>query len=130
MREEFVLMEHVKEALCFVSADVRADLAAAVRKDSPHRREYVLPDGIKHLRGYVRDPKATAKGTEPAEGAPASRGYDFLPSIPWHDVTKSSASALCVLLPLVLRRWNHMHLHWALMLAIHAAADPSPNCHC
>ena len=69
MREEFVLMEHVKEALCFVSADVRADLAAAARRDSPHRREYVLPDGVKNLRGYVRDPKATANRNEAAEGA-------------------------------------------------------------
>ncbi len=70
MREEFVLMEHVKEALCFVSPDARVDLAAAARKDSPHRREYVLPDGVKNLRGYVRDPKATANGSEAAEGAP------------------------------------------------------------
>ena len=56
MREEFVVMEHVKEALCFVSPDVRADLAAAARRDSPYRREFVLPDGVKNLRGFVRNP--------------------------------------------------------------------------
>ena len=64
MREEFVLMEHVKEALCFVSRDVRVDLAAAARRDSPHRRDFVLPDCIKNLRGFVREPKEAMAATE------------------------------------------------------------------
>ena len=65
MREEFVVMEAVKEALCFVSPDVRADLAAASRRDSPHRREFVLPDGVNNLRGFVREPKEEPPGAEP-----------------------------------------------------------------
>ena len=68
MRDEFVVMEHVKEALCFVSPDVRADLAAAARRDSPHRREFVLPDGVKNLRGFVREPEDAPADAE-AEGA-------------------------------------------------------------
>ena len=72
MREEFVVMEHVKEALCFVSRDVRADLAAAARRDSPHRREFVLPDGVKNLRGFVREPGEAPSGKQP-EGAAFAR---------------------------------------------------------
>lgn len=60
MREETVLMEHIKDQVCFVSQDVRSDLAASRRKDSPYRCEYVLPDGVKSLRGYIRTPQSDA----------------------------------------------------------------------
>lgn len=57
MRDEGLLMEQLKEQLCWVSQDVSADLRVAnptVR--SPHRREVVLPDGVHNLRGYVKPP--------------------------------------------------------------------------
>ena len=54
MREEAMLMEHIKERVCFVSQDVRSDLLASSRRNSPYRLEYVLPDGMKSLRGYIR----------------------------------------------------------------------------
>lgn len=60
MREETVLMEHVKEQLCFVSQHVRSDLTASRRRDSPFRTEYVLPDGVANLRGYIRTPYPNA----------------------------------------------------------------------
>ncbi len=37
MMDEAYLLEHVKEQLCFVSQDLRADLAAARTRRSPHR---------------------------------------------------------------------------------------------
>lgn len=37
MMDEAYLLEHVKEQLCFVSQDVRGDLAAARTRRSPHR---------------------------------------------------------------------------------------------
>ena len=61
MREETVLMEHVKEQLCFVSQDVRSDLLASRRRDSPYRTEYVLPDGVANLRGYIRTAQPDAE---------------------------------------------------------------------
>ena len=54
MREETVLMEHIKDQVCFVSQDVRRDLAASRKKESPFRCEYVLPDGLNSGRGFLR----------------------------------------------------------------------------
>lgn len=56
MMDEPYLMEVIKEALCFVSQDTRDDLrkAQAPGARSPFRREYVLPDGVNNLKGYVK----------------------------------------------------------------------------
>jgi hypothetical protein len=37
MMDETYLMEHIKDALCFVSGDVRKDLALARQRQSVHR---------------------------------------------------------------------------------------------
>lgn len=65
MMDESFLIETVKEAACFVSQDVRADLKLAHSRDSPHRREFVLPDGLGRTSGYLRDPSAVT----PAAGS-------------------------------------------------------------
>ena len=69
MMEETYLMEHIKEASCFVSRDLNADLATA--KAGGHRREYVLPDGVSNGSGFLRNPltkeqhrEAVRAGTE------------------------------------------------------------------
>jgi actin-related protein 6 len=55
MMDEPYLMEQVKEQACFVSQDVRADLAMAAKgRRSTHLREFVLPDGVHNLRGCLR----------------------------------------------------------------------------
>ncbi|GLC40786.1 hypothetical protein PLESTB_000022800 [Pleodorina starrii] len=65
MMDETFLMDLVKEQLCFVSQDVKADLRAAQNAArSPHRREFVLPDGVHNLRGYLRDPGQWAEKVE------------------------------------------------------------------
>jgi hypothetical protein len=46
--------------------DVKADLKRAKGRPSPFRREYVLPDGVHNLRGYVKP--------TPEEGAAAGAG--------------------------------------------------------
>eukprot|EP00877_Chromochloris_zofingiensis_P007352 jgi/Chrzof1/2870/Cz12g02080.t1 len=77
MMEEAVLMENVKEALCWVSQDPKYDLKLAAQgKRSPHIREYVLPDGVHNLRGYVRtttttDAAAAVAADKAADGASA-----------------------------------------------------------
>ncbi|CAM8928032.1 unnamed protein product [Rhodiola kirilowii] len=50
-------MDDVKEKLCFVSLDVTRDLQIARRpgRDNLMRCTYVLPDGITHTKGYVKD---------------------------------------------------------------------------
>ncbi len=58
MMEETALVDAIKEAVCFVSGDLRADLAAA--RAGGHRLEFVLPNGVTNLRGYVRAPGASA----------------------------------------------------------------------
>lgn len=66
MREEGHLMEHIKNAVSFVSTDLQADLKAA-RASSSLRLEYVLPDGLSKSRGYARAPVPLAKGEVRAE---------------------------------------------------------------
>ncbi|EXB96863.1 hypothetical protein L484_016636 [Morus notabilis] len=57
MDETFV-MDDVKEKLCFVSLDVSRDLQIARKpgKENLLRCTYVLPDGVTHTRGFVKDP--------------------------------------------------------------------------
>jgi hypothetical protein len=60
MMDESFLVEMIKDAVCFVSPDAKADLRAAHSRGSPHRLEYVLPDGLHNTRGYVRNPSQAA----------------------------------------------------------------------
>lgn len=76
MREETVLMEHIKDQVCFVSQDVRSDLAASRRKDSPYRCEYVLPDGVASTRGYIRTAQPDA---DQETGERALRSFEAIP---------------------------------------------------
>ncbi|URD95622.1 hypothetical protein MUK42_30867 [Musa troglodytarum] len=57
LMEETLIIDHAKEKLCFVSLDVPRDLRLARRsgKDNPFKCTYVLPDGIEHTNGYVKD---------------------------------------------------------------------------
>lgn len=61
--DETYIMDDVKEKLCFVSLDVDHDLQLArkIGKANPIRSTYVLPDGIKHNRGFVKDPEEAQK---------------------------------------------------------------------
>lgn len=68
MEEGLLLMDAIKEAVCFVSADALVDLAAAQSRASPHRLEYVLPDGVTNLTGYARRP---GEGVQPGSSAAA-----------------------------------------------------------
>ncbi|KAL4436635.1 hypothetical protein ABPG75_003774 [Micractinium tetrahymenae] len=81
MMDEAYLLEHVKEQLCFVSQDVRADLAAARTRRSPHRREYVLPDGLTDTWGHVRTEEEAAAAAAAAQQA-ARGGGPPLPKQP------------------------------------------------
>ncbi|GAA0166276.1 actin and actin related protein [Lithospermum erythrorhizon] len=63
--DESFLIDHVKEKLCFVSLDLARDLNIASSnesfrkpgKDNLFRCTYVLPDGITHTKGFVKDPE-------------------------------------------------------------------------
>lgn len=56
--DETFLMDDVKERLCFVSLDVARDLKIARKpgKENLLRCTYVLPDGVTHTKGFVKDP--------------------------------------------------------------------------
>ncbi|KAF4385174.1 hypothetical protein F8388_014307 [Cannabis sativa] len=56
--DETFLMDDVKEKLCFVSMDVSRDLQIAKKsgKENLFKCTYVLPDGIEHTKGFVKDP--------------------------------------------------------------------------
>ncbi len=56
LMDEAHLLERIKEKVAFVSANVAADLAAARRRDSPHRLEWLLPDGVTSTWGRRRAP--------------------------------------------------------------------------
>ncbi|XP_043813652.1 actin-related protein 6 isoform X2 [Manihot esculenta] len=56
--DESFLIDDMKEKLCFVSLDIARDLQVARKrgKDNLLRCTYVLPDGITHTKGFVKDP--------------------------------------------------------------------------
>eukprot|EP00252_Welwitschia_mirabilis_P024620 TRINITY_DN7356_c0_g1_i6.p1 TRINITY_DN7356_c0_g1~~TRINITY_DN7356_c0_g1_i6.p1 ORF type:complete len:403 (-),score=62.93 TRINITY_DN7356_c0_g1_i6:28-1236(-) len=58
MMDQTYIMDDVKEKLCFVSLDFNRDLdlARKPRNENLIRSTYVLPDGINHKRGFVKDP--------------------------------------------------------------------------
>eukprot|EP00271_Cylindrocystis_brebissonii_P004517 TRINITY_DN16211_c0_g1_i1.p1 TRINITY_DN16211_c0_g1~~TRINITY_DN16211_c0_g1_i1.p1 ORF type:complete len:478 (-),score=75.71 TRINITY_DN16211_c0_g1_i1:438-1871(-) len=61
MMDETFLMEDVKERVCFVSMDVPQDLRLARKQgkvNSVLHCEYILPDGVLHRRGVLKDEKA------------------------------------------------------------------------
>ena len=60
MMDEAYLVEHVKQAACFVSQDLRADLKAA-KAGARHKAEYVLPDGLTASRGFLRAPQPRSR---------------------------------------------------------------------
>jgi hypothetical protein len=66
------------------------DLRLAHRgRASPHRREYVLPDGVHNLRGFARDPAAADGGAADAAGRGGDRGPgdgDKRPGVPTEQV--------------------------------------------
>ena len=64
LMDETYLVAGIKDALCFVSQDATKDLALASLPGwgSPHRRDFVLPDGVNNLRGYVRRQPSTSEG--------------------------------------------------------------------
>ncbi|KAJ6759000.1 ACTIN-RELATED PROTEIN 6 [Salix koriyanagi] len=57
--DESFIMDDVKEKLCFVSLDVARDLKIARRRGDNNffRCTYVLPDGVTHTKGFVKDPR-------------------------------------------------------------------------
>lgn len=76
MMDESYMMEHVKEAVCYVAGDVRSELAHVARRGlkSSIRRDFVLPDGVHNLLGYVREPNAPAAAQPEQQAVPAGSG--------------------------------------------------------
>ena len=65
MMDEYVLMDDVKEKLCYVAPNATEELKRAKVRGPANEinKEYVLPDGVHVTRGYVkkgpaRDPDA------------------------------------------------------------------------
>lgn len=86
MMDETYIMDDVKEKLCFVSLDVARDLEVARKPGNENliRSTYVLPDGIKHKRGFVKDPEEAwrylslqEKGTLLTDSQENSREHDM-----------------------------------------------------
>ncbi|KAL0034099.1 hypothetical protein WJX79_008766 [Trebouxia sp. C0005] len=71
LMEETYLVEHIKDAVCFVSDDLRTDLKAAQQSSSSHRMEYVLPDGLTNLKGFARTPETVVRGNHAGSMQPA-----------------------------------------------------------
>ncbi|XP_031266383.1 actin-related protein 6-like [Pistacia vera] len=71
--DETFIIDDVKEKLCFVSLDVARDLQIARKRgrDNLLRCTYVLPDGITHTKGYVKDPDAAQRYLSFGDGSPS-----------------------------------------------------------
>ncbi|KAE9608356.1 putative Actin family, folylpolyglutamate synthetase [Lupinus albus] len=68
--EETFIMDDVKEKLCFVSLDVPRDLHIARNrgKENLFRSTYVLPDGVTHMKGFVKYPEQARRYLSLADG--------------------------------------------------------------
>ncbi|KAJ4818718.1 Actin family protein [Rhynchospora pubera] len=55
--DETLLIDHAKEQLCFVSLDLQHDLRLSRKsgKENILKCTYVLPDGVTHTKGFVKD---------------------------------------------------------------------------
>jgi actin-related protein 6 len=59
MMDESAVIEDVKEKMCYVADDALAELEKCkAKRGGTVKREYVLPDGIHVLRGFVREDSA------------------------------------------------------------------------
>lgn len=67
--DETYIMEDVKEKLCFCSLDIVRDLTIARKKGKENSLQckYVLPDGIKYMRGFVKDTSSAALKADDSE---------------------------------------------------------------
>lgn len=86
LKDEPFLVEIVKDALCYVAADSRAESRRAFPKNrSQIAMEYVLPDGVSSARGHARDPRdpacAPTPPLAPGTGRSATRSLAFANSI-------------------------------------------------
>lgn len=63
MMEETFLLDYIKEQVCFVSTDLAADFART--KAGQLKLDYVLPDGVNDLKGYVRAPLPPGERRDP-----------------------------------------------------------------
>ena len=94
MMEETALVDAIKEAVCFVSGDLRADLAAA--RGGEHRLEYVLPNGVTNLRGFVRPPRAPAHA-DTADAPEQARSPAACRCFPGH-ILQIAQTGLCLVM--------------------------------
>uniref|UniRef100_A0A5B7BSF2 Actin-related protein 6 n=1 Tax=Davidia involucrata TaxID=16924 RepID=A0A5B7BSF2_DAVIN len=81
LMDETFLMDDVKENLCFVSLDVARDLQIARKpgKDNFFRCTYVLPDGVTHTKGFIKDPGEAQRYLSLSDGAlPTQEDMDQL----------------------------------------------------
>lgn len=69
--DETFIMDDVKEKLCFVSVDPERDLKMARKpgRENLLRCTYVLPDGVTHTKGFVKDPEAAKRYLAFTDGA-------------------------------------------------------------
>lgn len=58
--DQTFLMDDAKEKLCFVSLDLHRDLNLARERRTGNviKSTYVLPDGVTHTKGYLKDPQS------------------------------------------------------------------------
>lgn len=77
--DETHMINDVKERLCYLSLDFDADLTLSRFKGRKNtlRREFIMPDYVKHFRGQIRDPNeapAPASANGGAAGGGAREG--------------------------------------------------------
>lgn len=101
MMDETYIMDDVKEKLCFVSLNVACDLEVARKTGNENliRSTYVLPDGIKHKRGFVKDPEEARrylslqeKGALPSDSQEKEREHEASQNVVIIEDRKDDAS--------------------------------------
>lgn len=62
LMDEPYLMEHIKDQICFVSQNPRDDLKESKKRNSQHKVEWLLPDGVTSTWGRLRGPEDPPRG--------------------------------------------------------------------
>ncbi|KAJ3671210.1 hypothetical protein LUZ60_008636 [Juncus effusus] len=90
--DETLLIDHAKEQLCFVSLDLPRDLRLSKKsgRENVMKCTYVLPDGITHTKGYVKDLAEAKRYLSLTDATQTTKSDDKIQVIDGHDDTDNT----------------------------------------
>ena len=83
LKDEPYLVEVIKDQVCYVAQDARAEMAKCFpKKKSTVSLEVLLPDGVQNIMGVVQNPRDPRCAALPTPVAPPSVSPHCMDSLP------------------------------------------------